>query len=209
MQGFLIRFNNEFLDSTSPLDRTNIYSISNKRLNQLTLSAKEAREFEALLKLLFKEFSETRHPSKDEILRNLLIAFLLKLEIKTHENQVQKLETANENDETIYLKFLQLVELNYQKEKQIEFYTDKLIISPRKLSDITKRIAGKPAKQIIVDRLILATKRILTFTNKSLKETAYWLGFEEIAYFCRLFKKYTGLTPTEYKAKAAKPVTAK
>jgi len=67
---------------------------------------------------------------------------------------------------------------------------------------LTKRLSAldyPSPSQIIKDRLILEAKRQLKFSNKTVKEIAFELGFDDPAYFSRLFSKGTGSSPAKYR----------
>ena len=74
-----------------------------------------------------------------------------------------------------------------------------LNLSPRYLSDLLKQETGKTAIELIHIFLIGEAKNLLKATDFSISETAYKLGFENLPYFSRLFKKEVGLTPVQYK----------
>ncbi|MBE7037399.1 MAG: AraC family transcriptional regulator [Ruminococcaceae bacterium] len=65
-----------------------------------------------------------------------------------------------------------------------------------------KEYSGFTPSQFKINKKIERAKQYLAFENKTIKETADALGFNEVAYFCRVFKEKTGLTPGEYIKKA-------
>ena len=74
-------------------------------------------------------------------------------------------------------------------------------ISAKKLNLITSKIYGKKPKSIIDDRVLLEVKRQLVYTNDSIKEIAYSLGFEELTNFIKYYSKHTGETPKMFREK--------
>ena len=74
-------------------------------------------------------------------------------------------------------------------------------ISTVHLNRICKQVAGKSAMQLVLEQKVEQSKNYLTHTSYSVSEIAYQLNFEYPNYFARLFKKITGLTPTEYRSK--------
>jgi AraC family transcriptional activator of pobA len=75
----------------------------------------------------------------------------------------------------------------------------KLNLSPRYLSDLLKQETGKTAIELIHIYLIGEAKNRLSSDEQRVSEIAYALGFEDLSYFSRLFKKETGLTPVQFK----------
>lgn len=74
-----------------------------------------------------------------------------------------------------------------------------LNLSPRYLSDLLKQETGKTAIELIHIYLISEAKNRLSSDEQRVSEIAYALGFEDVSYFSRLFKKETGLTPVQFK----------
>jgi AraC family transcriptional activator of pobA len=81
----------------------------------------------------------------------------------------------------------------------VQSIAQSLHLSPRYLSDLLKQETGKTAIELIHIFLIGEAKNMLKATDYSISETAYKLGFENLPYFSRLFKKEVGLTPAQYK----------
>ncbi|MCM1490845.1 MAG: AraC family transcriptional regulator [Muribaculum sp.] len=95
-----------------------------------------------------------------------------------------------------------LIENNFIMEKQTKFYTDTLNISYSRLSELCKSYTGKSIQQMIIERVILESNRLLKFSELTVKEISSKLGYEDTAYFSRLYKAKTGKTPVEYRKSA-------
>lgn len=98
----------------------------------------------------------------------------------------------------IYIRFEALVERNFLTIKSPSQYADMLAISAKHLNRIVNAIAGKTTSDIIQDRLLLEAKKELLLHRDNFSEIAAHLGFEDYAYFSRVFKKRTGETPSEF-----------
>ncbi|MBU3025069.1 MULTISPECIES: helix-turn-helix domain-containing protein [Zobellia] len=102
-----------------------------------------------------------------------------------------------------YLKILseleQTVEQYYRSEKQARFYADKLHITTKHLNRVTKSTLGKTTTELINDRILLEAKRLIVHSQTSLAHVAEFLGYEDYAYFSRVFKAKTQSTPLEFK----------
>lgn len=92
-------------------------------------------------------------------------------------------------------RFRILLQQNYQTEKQVSFYADKLHITPRRLSEMTESVLGKSAKQVIIDKMVGEGSRMLKNSNKTISEIAYDLGFNDEANFSTFIKKHTNKNP--------------
>lgn len=87
----------------------------------------------------------------------------------------------------------QLLELHYKTKKSPSFYADTMSITLKHLNRICKEILNQTVTEIITNRIILETKRLLINPLKSVNQIADELGFEDYSYFTRLFKKKTEL----------------
>ncbi len=81
----------------------------------------------------------------------------------------------------------------------VNVLASQLNLSPRYLSDMLKQEAGKTAMELIHIYLVNEAKNRLTADDQSVSEIAYQLGFENLPYFSRLFKKETGISPNQFK----------
>lgn len=91
-----------------------------------------------------------------------------------------------------------LIEEHFVLEKSPSKYASMMNITPKHLNRITQSIIGKTTSEVILDRVLLEAKRIMLHTSKSFSEIAIGLGYEDYAYFSRLFKQKTGLTPSQF-----------
>jgi AraC family transcriptional regulator, transcriptional activator of pobA len=91
--------------------------------------------------------------------------------------------------------FLAMVEKHITDRKQVALYAALMNLSPYQLNEITKSSVGKTASEIINEHIILEAKRYLLATTNQVKDIADLLGYEDISYFIRFFKKHTGKTP--------------
>lgn len=81
----------------------------------------------------------------------------------------------------------------------VKALADQLNLSPRYLSDLLKQETGKTGIELIHIFLIAEAKHLLTRTDTTVSEIGYSLGFENMPYFSRLFKREVGMSPNQYK----------
>jgi AraC-like DNA-binding protein len=91
-----------------------------------------------------------------------------------------------------------LIENNYRSEKKPEFYASKLSVSIKHLNKIVKTTIGKSTSELIQERIILETKRMLVHGRYTIQEIAFELGFEDPSYFARFFKKKCKISPSDF-----------
>ncbi|WP_197076815.1 AraC family transcriptional regulator [Hymenobacter terrenus] len=95
--------------------------------------------------------------------------------------------------------FTQLLHRHYSTWKKPSQYAAALALSVAHLNDTIKGITGASVSSHIQQRAILEAKRLLYFTERSVKDIGYEVGYDEAVYFGKLFKKVTGLTPLQFR----------
>lgn len=110
-------------------------------------------------------------------------------------DNIQTLEAGN----TILRNFKELVNHHFNTWHGSTPYAEQLNVTPDHLNRVVKSLSGKTAKDFIQSRIVIEAKRMLYFTEHSLKEIAYQLGFSEPANFSAFFKKFTGKSPSVFR----------
>lgn len=101
----------------------------------------------------------------------------------------------------LLLKYRMLVEKQYTATRLVQKYAGQLGVSANYLNVLVRKYLGKSALNLINERVILEIKRRLLRTKKGVSEIAYELGFDELSYFSRFFKRHTGMTPIAFREK--------
>lgn len=115
------------------------------------------------------------------------------------ENQtVNSIKIAPHNQLTLQ-NFKKLVEQYYNEKRLPKDYASMLYITPNHLNALCNDILGKPAGEIIRDRILLEAKRLLINADIAISAIAAGLSFTDNSHFTRFFKKYTGTTPDEFR----------
>ena len=99
----------------------------------------------------------------------------------------------------LYRKLLPLIIENYKTDRAISFYADKLCVSPKYLSAIIKDVSGKKMSELISEVVILDIKSQLKNTDETISQISDSLNFPNPSFFCKYFKKHTGMTPKDYR----------
>ena len=99
-------------------------------------------------------------------------------------------------------KFRGMVDENFKKHLPVSAYSEQLGITPGQLSRLCREMLGISSLDLINARLIQEAQRELVYTGNSTKQLAYFLGFSDETYFCRFFRKHTGLSPKAFRVKA-------
>ncbi len=161
----------------------------------------QSTPFNTLLLLMRDEIQKTNDEFQSNILKNLLSNFLLFAEREALKQNFTKLKKNADLDYVMLFK--DLLEIDFKTQKQVAYYAKKIVIAEKRLNQATTKTLGKSPKEIINDRILLEAKRVLAHTNDSIKKIAYHLGFEEPTNFIKFFKKYSSVTPTEFREQNA------
>ena len=110
-----------------------------------------------------------------------------------------------QHDLRSFRKFNDLVEQNFTRHWTIPDYVAALNMTETRLHDLCRRVAGKSPKSIAHERLLLEARRLLTFSQFPVNEIAGALGFDDVGYFCRFFKRQLGVTPSNFRRSSPTP----
>ncbi len=110
----------------------------------------------------------------------------------------QTIETGNQ----LVRRFKELIDQHYQQYHKVSDYAEMLAVTSDYLNKSVKTVTGKSAKEYILDRILVEAKRVLLFTELTNKELSYTLGFEEPSHFSNFFKRYSGLSPLDFRNSA-------
>jgi len=102
---------------------------------------------------------------------------------------------------TQFQRFEALLEQHFLQHWTVSDYAAELSVTPTHLSRLTRSATGQSASHVILDRIIREARRNLVYTNLPISTIAYALGFNDPAYFSRLFSGATGLSPRGFRDK--------
>ncbi|WBU90883.1 AraC family transcriptional regulator [Cellulophaga omnivescoria] len=170
-----------------------LYSISTIQVKQHT------HIYNSIFQFIEQELNTVKDNYQSDILRNYLQNILL---LSERERQNQNIAFINKGpDLDCVIKFRDLLDKNFMRQKSVAKYTEQLNVTQKRLSAATLKVMDITPKQMIDARVILEAKRLLVHTLDSVKEIGYTLGFEEPTNFVKYFKKHQGFTPTEFRKK--------
>lgn len=135
-------------------------------------------------------------PIKKEQIRFYIKILLLQLIEDVHENKSEEksLRTVN-----IYAQYKELIEEQYRKTRKVSDYAQLIGISAKRLNRICRKESGMTAQMVLHERLFVEARRLLLFSDESIKEIAYKLGFTSPSAFNKFIYSKTNKTPTELK----------
>jgi len=201
--GYILVFHEDFLNGHSLHEDIQHYSFFDYETNEaLHLAPKE----EKIIWNIFYTIEQEYNNSEDEFSKEIILAginSMLKYAERFYKRQFINRKQLSGKTVTDFNKILQ----QYIKDGSLDDrglpsvgdLANRLNISSRYLTDLLKVETGKTAIELIHIALIGEAKNMLRKKDKTISEIAYDLGFENMSYFSRLFKKETGMLPTAFK----------
>lgn len=199
LDGYILRFSDDFLPddmNTSGWDyRMTLFS--HFAVHQmLTPPEQDIPIFQQLMDSMWDEVQKNDF-GKMHILRHSLSILLIMLE-RSRRNLPDSI-AQQDPQLSVFQEFINLLETHLREHHSVNFYAEAVHLTPRQLSSIAKKFTGRTAKQIILERVILESKRLLKHSNASVKEISYALGFKDPSYFSKVFKGTSGMSPNQFK----------
>lgn len=106
-------------------------------------------------------------------------------------------EPGKSRSETIFRDFLTMLTSMPVHRREVEWYADKLHITPKYLSDVCRKCSGRPASEWIKDYVMFDIRSHLKNSSKSIKEVSHRLGFSSLTFFGKCVRRWFGKSPTE------------
>jgi AraC family transcriptional regulator, transcriptional activator of pobA len=194
IKGFLLTFTEDFLRRTlrategGSRDQRLIHGLAD--IGPIRLGAEDARDLLPVFKAMMTEYMFARDGYV-----SVLQAYLHILVMKTLRLCSAADELPAGRSCLLVRRFVELVAQPRQEHRSVKAYSDMLGVTPGYLAEAVRQVMGRTPGQVIRASLVLDAKRLLTYTEMTVAEIAYELGFADAAYFGRFFKRECGITP--------------
>jgi len=198
-EGYIFFHTQDFFElhfSKSKLGQFPFY-FSDKSVPAMTLSLDEITVLESKFKDINSEYRVNLPFKKQKILSLMNTVYI----------DLARLYSTTESDvnpsSVTYIETLRACEkainTHFKTEKSAKFYAEQLHITPKHLNRIIKTTVGKTTTELITERILLESKRLMVHSNNSLSMIAEILGYSDYAYFSKVFKAKTNMTPLEFR----------
>lgn len=179
------------LDMPSPID-TSIFSYS--RYMSVIKIADE--KFDDLLSYYRFIYKETKEPSqyRKEIIRSIFYALILEI-LAEYEKIFDVTNNSGIKANNLTDRFFQLLAIHYKQYRSVQFYADKLNLTPKYLSTKIKQVTGRPILDWIHEAILIEAKMLLQTTDMTVQELSEHLNFSSSSAFVQFIKKHSGKTP--------------
>lgn len=170
----------------------------------MELTHAESQSLRSFISMVEQELKGSETDFSSEIIGGLIAATIYKVgDILTHYlTEHPEVDSPIHNRaEEYFRQFTELLGEHYTRERSVGYYARQLCITPKYLTTLIKRISGKSVSEWIDSYVILEAKTLLKYSNMSVQEIAYYLNFPNQSFFGSYFKRNTGMSPSQYKAK--------
>lgn len=189
---WVIEFLSEFIQETT-------FQLYSNFHGQANLGLQKGERFENMIRLCEMMDKEINLPVVDLSVVRLILSTLFAM-IESERKKSDHAEDIFSGSQNLtFRNFLKLLEENFKKPEGVEFYAARLFMSARNLNLICNNVLHKSVSDIVETRKLTEAKNLLISTGKRVSEIGFELGFSEKTYFTTVFKKKTGLTPTEFR----------
>lgn len=171
----------------------NIYDAPNVTLDLVTQNT-----FDILYEQIKTEMQNPALAQYELLISYLKIILITASRLKK-EQQPETKSIPESNEPFILQNLKNYIETHFKIKHSPSDYADLLNITPKALAKITKNYFNKTLSNLITERIIIEAKRELYLTNKSVKEIAYELGYDDEHYFSRFFKNNADVSPQIYR----------
>ena len=195
----LLRFNKPFyciLDHDSEVGCKGVLYYGASNLPIITIPKDDIEILETVWKVLYMEL-ESKDSLQLEMLQMMLKRILI-LCTRIYKSQFN-FQSIDEANTDIIREYNFLVETHFIEKHSVVDYASLLNKAPKTLSNLFKKLGNKTPLQFIQDRLLLESHRLLKYSDKTISEIGYELGFNDVQTFSRFFKNQEGISPIEFK----------
>lgn len=193
--GFLAEFDTKFYHPKDKLANQRLIRAGNK--NYCAFEADRFKKLQDVLVHIFNEYTAKQDGYIEVIKASLDIFFIEFVRQSSKPGNTSKKSSTYAQER--FEEFIDLTSTHITTHKQISQFADLMNLSTYQLNSITKAIVGKPASELINEQIVLEAKRNLLATTNQVKDIADQLGYEDISYFIRFFKKHTGYSPEAFR----------
>ncbi len=142
--------------------------------------------------------SRHSHPFREHINAQMLQLLCLELAGIYAQHIPVKREPCTRQDMT-FRRFLSLLTTDITQSREVQYYADKLNITPKYLTIITRQISGRSAANWITHSVIINAKALLSTTQMTVQQVSARLNFPNPSFFGQYFLRHTGMTPKEFR----------
>jgi len=202
VNGIAINFHSEFFCIYKHHKEVSSHGVLYNNIYQppfVKVDESSAATFKMLCEQIKREMQNPALAQHELLVSYLKILLITAARLKTQQQSQDQEILTNSKEPFILQNLKDAIEANFRTKHSPSDYAGMLYISPKALAKITKAYFNKTLSNLINERIIIEAKRELYLTNKTVKEIAYELGYEDEFYFSRFFKINADVSPQLYR----------
>jgi AraC family transcriptional activator of pobA len=200
MEGAVLRFRDELVVGGAQRIAAG-WLLAGTARRTIAVPEGERDRLEAVLLAIHAEVRRPQDTYSADLQANLIATVLLWLERWYDGARGERLEPADA-DVGLHRRFTTLLEDDFARHHDAVHYADALGVPRASLTRTLTQLTGRSTKELILERVMLEAARLLRFTDLTVGEVAYRVGFQDQLYFSRAFKRHFGTPPMSYRAAA-------
>lgn len=162
----------------------------------LPLTSQEMDYLDKLHLIIYNSLKE--QASSSQVALQLVGAIMTHISYLWEKSEITQ-ETAKSREQLLFTEFIRLVGQYAAERHGLDFYASHLCVTPRYMSTIVSNVSGRSAKHWIDEAMVNAIKVQLRYSDKQVAEIAYDMNFPNPSFFCKYFRRLTGMTPMDYR----------
>jgi AraC family transcriptional regulator, transcriptional activator of pobA len=192
LRGWIINYKTEFIPASKLSFYSNFFSFTNVHLS----TDQRLNRFKDLCSIIHSEYI---HAPVDHTTILHLVNGLISMVDTEQKRNIPIGSDIKSSQITAFNNFLRILEDNFRRDAGVSFYADKMNMSERNLNIICKNNFQKSVSEIIETRKLIEAKRMLLYSDKTVSEIGFELGYNEKSYFTRVFHARMEITPTRFR----------
>lgn len=197
LESYVLVLNMEFLNELN-IPSANAINISMRENPCINLSEEQQVAIMQVCEMMQKKDSRRDHPYHAEINAQMLRLLCYELAGVYASRLPVRREPCTRQD-MLFRKFLSLLATDYAVSREVQYYADKLGITPKYLTVVTRQVSDRSAADWIMSTVMLNAKALLQSTQLSVQEISNRLNFANPSFFGQYFLRHSGLTPKEFR----------
>ncbi|MBR1569752.1 MAG: AraC family transcriptional regulator [Bacteroidales bacterium] len=161
------------------------------------LKEEDLLAFQSFYRMMGRKLQDASFGHKADLIRSYLS--LMAVYARQWLDEDSRSKPAQSRQEALFQQFMEELSRHFREEHDVAFYADKLCITPKYLSQLVHQVSGKFASEWIREHILLEAKALLRADNHTILQISERLNFPNPSFFSQFFKRYTGLTPKQYR----------
>ena len=198
-KGLVIATRSNFMPVTENSMQVMSFYKSLRNVHCFSLGEKELQEFLKVYRAIRVILKEESHPFKISILQSYVQILYYRIAPMVIQESELQAKSPRTRQEEVFERFISEVEAHYKEERSVKYYADHLCLTPKYLSSVIYSVSQRLAGEWIDNYVILEAKTLLKSGKLTIQQISEHLNFSNQSFFGKFFKRYTGVSPKEYK----------